>query len=310
MESAKSEVAVLPLDIESMSSSVSEGHLSTVIAHRRRDGQVTLLQRESEVRDPREGVFQLRTILPKGGPVSVATAIDVVPAGSGRWFAWLRDGKLAASNGWEARSLQTRNRPPLTDSSSALDFKSPPERVFSERCRLAVAFKPISLLPREFENIGVGIWGVAPRPKVLFWDMRAGPVGHCGMGGAWWSRDEPVVRPGRESWRRCAEGNYTRTSACMGFGRIGHANDLGCHQRPLGICGCPDRSGRRSRHDAASGSQWRCWMGSLRVHHRRDDSRENLQRTAGPAGVECQLRNRAPGPGDAHRIVERPYDLG
>ena len=105
MESAKSEVAVLPLDIESMSSSVSEGHLSTVIAHRRRDGQVTLLQRESEVRDPREGVFELRTILPKGGPVSVATAIDVVPAGSGRWFAWLRDGKLAASNGWGSKII-------------------------------------------------------------------------------------------------------------------------------------------------------------------------------------------------------------
>ena len=105
MESAKSEVAVLPLDIESMSSSVSEDHLSTVIAHRRRDGQVTLLQRESKVRDPREGVFELRRILPKGGPVFVATAIDVAPAGSGRWFAWLREGKLAASNGWGTKII-------------------------------------------------------------------------------------------------------------------------------------------------------------------------------------------------------------
>jgi hypothetical protein len=100
MESTKSELAVLPLVVESMSSFVSDGHLSTVIAHRRTDGQVTLLQRESRVRDPREGVFEVRTILPMGSPVVVATAIDVVPAGSGRWFAWLRDGKLAAINGW------------------------------------------------------------------------------------------------------------------------------------------------------------------------------------------------------------------
>lgn len=100
MESAKSEVAVLPLDVESISSFVSEDHLSTVLAHRRTDGQVTLLQRESRMRDPREGVLVMRTILPKGGPVSVATAIDVVPAGSGRWYAWLRDGQLAAANGW------------------------------------------------------------------------------------------------------------------------------------------------------------------------------------------------------------------
>lgn len=100
MESAKSKVTVLPLEVESMSSFVSESHLSTVLAHRRTDGQVTLLQRESRVRDPREGVFEVRGMLPQGGPVSVATAIDVVPAGSGRWFAWLRDGKLAASNAW------------------------------------------------------------------------------------------------------------------------------------------------------------------------------------------------------------------
>jgi hypothetical protein len=100
MESAKSEVAVLPLDVQSMSSFVSDRHLTTVLAHRRTDGQVTLLQRESYVRDPREGVFQVRAILPKGGPVAVATAIDVVPAGSGRWYAWLRDKQLAAANGW------------------------------------------------------------------------------------------------------------------------------------------------------------------------------------------------------------------
>jgi hypothetical protein len=100
MESAKSELAVLPLDVESISSFVSEGHLSSVLAHRRTDGQVTLLQRESRGRDPREGVFEARAVLPKGGSVSVATAIDVAPAGSGRWYAWLRDGQLAAANAW------------------------------------------------------------------------------------------------------------------------------------------------------------------------------------------------------------------
>lgn len=116
MDSAKSEVAVLPLDVESMSSFVSEGHLSTVLAHRRTDGQVTLLQRESHVRDPREGVFEVRAILPKGGPVSVATAIDVVPAGSGRWYAWLRDGKLAAANGW-GNKLVAKAEPVAADGS-------------------------------------------------------------------------------------------------------------------------------------------------------------------------------------------------
>lgn len=100
MDSVKSEVVVLPLDPESISSFVSEGHLTTVVAHRRTDGRVTLLQRESRGRDPREGVFEVRAVLPAGGPVSVATAIDVEPAGSGRWYAWLRDGQLAAANGW------------------------------------------------------------------------------------------------------------------------------------------------------------------------------------------------------------------
>lgn len=103
MESAKSEVTILPLDVESMSSFVSDGHLAMALAHRRTDGQVTLVQRESHPRDPGEGTFEVRTILPKGGPVSVAIAIDVVPAGSGRWYAWLRDGQLAAANGWGDR---------------------------------------------------------------------------------------------------------------------------------------------------------------------------------------------------------------
>ncbi len=107
LESPKSMVSILPLVVESLSSFVSEDHLSSVLAHRRQDGQITLLQRESQVLDPREGVFLVRHLLPKGGPVSVATAIDVAPAGSGRWFAWARDGRLTASNAFGNRVLVT-----------------------------------------------------------------------------------------------------------------------------------------------------------------------------------------------------------
>jgi hypothetical protein len=107
MESPKSVVSVLPLVVESFSSAVSEDHLSSVVAHRRQDGQITLLQRESQVLDPREGVFLFRHLLPKGNAVAVATAIDVVPAGNGRWFAWTRDSKLTASVGLGARVLLT-----------------------------------------------------------------------------------------------------------------------------------------------------------------------------------------------------------
>ncbi|HTE43626.1 MAG TPA: hypothetical protein VK636_00170 [Gemmatimonadaceae bacterium] len=106
LESPKSPVTILPLEAESFSSFVSDGHLTTVAAHRRPDGEIVLLHRESQVADPREGVFIARHTLPAGTPVSVATSIDVVPAGSGRWFAWLRDGKLTASNGWGDRVIK------------------------------------------------------------------------------------------------------------------------------------------------------------------------------------------------------------
>ncbi len=107
LESPKSEVRVLPLNVEGFSSFSTDGHLASIVAHRRSDGQITLLQRESDVRDPREGVFFVRQVLPAGGPVSVAIAIDVAPAGSGRWFAWARDGKLTASNGWADQVMLT-----------------------------------------------------------------------------------------------------------------------------------------------------------------------------------------------------------
>jgi hypothetical protein len=107
LESPRSVVTILPLVAESFSSFVSETHLSSVVAHRRQDGQITLLQRESEVRDPNEGVFLVRRLLPQGGAVGVATAIDVVPAGNGRWFAWARDGKLTAINGGGNRVFAT-----------------------------------------------------------------------------------------------------------------------------------------------------------------------------------------------------------
>ena len=107
LDSPRAEVTILPLVAEAMSSFVSLDHLSSVAAHRHADGQVTLLHRESMVRDPREGVFYARHVLPPGGPVSVATSIDVAPAGNGRWFAWLRDGKLNATNAWGDRVTKT-----------------------------------------------------------------------------------------------------------------------------------------------------------------------------------------------------------
>jgi hypothetical protein len=89
------------------------------LAHHREDGGVTLLQRESRL-DPRETVFYRRQGLPAGGPVAVAVAIDVVPAGSGRWFAWLRDRKLTASVGWGNRTILTSEAIPVEASEPEL----------------------------------------------------------------------------------------------------------------------------------------------------------------------------------------------
>ena len=104
--SPRTVVTILPGRVESVSSAMSHDSLTSVIAHRREDGCVILLQRES-LRDPRETVFYQRQIILFSGPISVATAIDIVPAGSGRWFAWLRDGTLTASVGWGDRTIVT-----------------------------------------------------------------------------------------------------------------------------------------------------------------------------------------------------------
>lgn len=109
--SPKSPVTILPMDVESFSSFGTDGHLASVVAHRRVDGRVMLLHRESYVRDPREGVFYVLNLMPPGTggsqPVKVATAIDVVPAGKGRWFAWTHAGTLTASNAWGDRVMLT-----------------------------------------------------------------------------------------------------------------------------------------------------------------------------------------------------------
>jgi hypothetical protein len=104
LTSPKAIATILPDNVESFSSAVSGDILTSVMAHRRYDGGVTILQRDS-LRDPREQVFYQRQSLPSSGPISVATAIDVVPAGAGRWFAWLRDGMLTASVGWGDRII-------------------------------------------------------------------------------------------------------------------------------------------------------------------------------------------------------------
>ncbi len=106
LASPKAVATVLPVNVESFSSAVSGNSLTSAIAHRRYDGGVTLLQRES-LRDPREGVFYQRQSLTTAGPISVATAIDVVPAGAGRWFAWLHDRTMTASVGWGGRTIIT-----------------------------------------------------------------------------------------------------------------------------------------------------------------------------------------------------------
>ena len=122
LTSLKSVVTVLPDNIEAYSSAVSGNALTGALAHRRPDGGVTLLQRES-LRDPREGVFYQRQSLASAGPITVATAIDVVPAGAGRWFAWLHDGILTASVGWGDRTIVTT--PPVHVDGTQAELISP-----------------------------------------------------------------------------------------------------------------------------------------------------------------------------------------
>ena len=105
-ESALAPITIQAPTIESFSSEVCQRlqTLTTVFAHRRTDGGTVVLQRES-LPDPQENVFMRRVKLPAGAPVTVATAIDAVNAGNGRWFAWLRDGMLAAAVGWGNRTV-------------------------------------------------------------------------------------------------------------------------------------------------------------------------------------------------------------
>ena len=107
LTSPKAISTILADNVESFSSAVSGDVLTSVMAHRRYDGGVTILQRDSMRRDPREEVFYQRQSLQSSGPISVATTIDVVEAGAGRWFAWLRDGILTASVGWGDRTIVT-----------------------------------------------------------------------------------------------------------------------------------------------------------------------------------------------------------
>jgi hypothetical protein len=106
LESPQAMFSVLAPNLESYSSHLSQGILTSVMAHRRTDGGAELLQRDSLVRDPREGVFYHRQKL-GSGKVSAAGSIDVAPAGNGRWMAWLQDRKLTASNGWGSTLMLT-----------------------------------------------------------------------------------------------------------------------------------------------------------------------------------------------------------
>ena len=105
-ETALAPITVLTPKYESFSSAVCPRLqiLTSVFAHRREDGGVLILQRDS-LADPREGVFYRRLKLDAGPPVSVATAVNVVNAGSGRWFGWLRGGALQAAHGWGNRII-------------------------------------------------------------------------------------------------------------------------------------------------------------------------------------------------------------
>jgi len=119
IESALAPFTVLSPNYESFSSAVCERLelLTTVFAHRRTDGGVLILQRDS-LPDPRENVFFERIKLGPGPPVSVATAIDAVNAGSGRWFAWLQGGVFQAAVGWGNR-LITKSAPLTAGSPNA-----------------------------------------------------------------------------------------------------------------------------------------------------------------------------------------------
>jgi hypothetical protein len=155
-ESALAPLTILAPNYESFSSAVCERLqvLTTVFAHRRTDGAVLILQRDSFA-DPRENVFFERLKLDPGPPVSVATAIDAVNAGNGRWFAWLRAGAFQAAVGWGNRVI----------------VKPPSVAVGSSSARL--------LSPGFQIDLGVAMFGVLDRRggKLILRTIRASAQG-------------------------------------------------------------------------------------------------------------------------------------
>ncbi len=180
--SPRARLTVAADHVESLSSAPSERTLTSVQAYRGTDGGVILLQRESLL-DPREGVFYRRQTLPGGAPVAVANAIDVVAAGSGRWFAWLRDHVLTASVGWGDRTILT------------------PEAV-----RLEVT-QPELLSPGYQVDVGTALFGVIDRRGnhvrlLTFLADSAGLKAH-------WAAELTAAGAGKVEWNCQPDGSVT-----------------------------------------------------------------------------------------------------
>jgi hypothetical protein len=139
LASARCLMTIRPANVESWSSAVSGNSLTSVLAHREEDGGMLLLQRES-LRDPSENVFYRRQALSAGSRVAVATAIDVVPAGAGRWFAWLRDRTLTASNGTGNRTVTT---------SQAVGVDAPEPQLLSPGFQVALGTAVFGIVDRR-----------------------------------------------------------------------------------------------------------------------------------------------------------------
>ncbi|HEY3740875.1 MAG TPA: hypothetical protein VGL53_13575, partial [Bryobacteraceae bacterium] len=174
--SPKSAVTILPMNVESFSSFTSDGHLSSVLAHRRLDGRVMILHRESYVRDPREGVFYVLNLLPPGasGPVSVATAIDVIPAGNGRWFAWTQAGSITASNAWGDKIMLTTEPVPASGTLLSPGFQIAVGTalfgVVSSTGHLETFLATASGLKKHWE---ADLGGVPPASAKILWNAQS-----------------------------------------------------------------------------------------------------------------------------------------
>jgi hypothetical protein len=162
--------------------------------------------------------------LPKGGPVSVATAIDVVPAGSGRWYVWLRDGKLAAANGWGDK-LVAKGEPVAADGSLlSTGFQVAVGTGFFATVSAAGHIQTYLVTAAGIQKHWSGDLGSAPAPGKLLWNCqpdRSVIVAWEEPGGRVMSRsfdaagkgigDAPrVITPGRPlSWGLAASGAPT-----------------------------------------------------------------------------------------------------